>query len=94
MNWNNNTLVHTLPSLYVSPAGEHVPLPYVSLSQNSGTDSNIEITVLNYRNNQPTDPNLWNRMNHALSIFGNEEFRTINAANIACSLKRVAGYIA
>ena len=56
----------SLSLLYVSLAGEHMPLFYIPLPQCGMDGSNVsgpinpgvEVTVLNYSNNQPTNPNL------------------------------------
>ena len=66
MDWSVNTPTTSSSLSYIPPAGEHVPSLYVSLPQCSIDGSNVsgpfnsgvEVTVLNYSNNQPTDPNL------------------------------------
>ena len=98
MDWSKDISVQAAPSLCVPLVEEHMLLPYVSLPQGSEVDNstnnfNVEITVLNYRNNQLTDPSLWDGLHQALSIFENESSISINTANILCSLKRVATYI-
>ena len=66
MDWSADTPVLSLPLLYVPPVGEHVPSPYVPSSQSGINGSNvlrlinpnIEVTLLNYSNNQLTNPAL------------------------------------
>jgi len=55
--------------------------------------SGSESTILNYSNGQLSDPNLWDGVCQALSLFGSEEFLSEDVANIVCSLKRIRKYI-
>ena len=98
MDWSEDTTVQTNSLPHVPPAGEHIPSPHVLLSHGSGIDntmnnSNVEKTVLNYGNNQPTNLSLWNGTSQVLSIFGSEESLTVDATNAAISLERITKYI-
>jgi len=84
------------PAPRASPAGEHVALPQVPLSNRDPLErSRAEHSspfVLNYGNNQPSVPTSWDGAHHALSIFGTQETSTIDAANITQSILRMIDY--
>ena len=71
--------VQSSPVPYVSPAGEHVPLPRVPRAESS----NSSPSVLNYSNNQPTIASSWDGAPHALSIFGTKETSASDVANMS-----------
>ena len=100
MDWSADT--HTPTSLppCVSPAGEHVPLPHVSLLQGSEADnstinSNVKTIVLNCGNNQFTELSLslWDGSHQALLIFRSENSIITDTTNIESSLRRITTYI-
>ena len=103
IDWSKNTSVQASPSPCVSPTGEHISLPHISMPYSIGENnmsrsshqsaSGLGILVLNYSNNQLTNLSLQNRLFQVLLIFKNDKSRNIDIANIAYSLKRVATYI-
>ena len=68
-------------------------LPHVSLDSNSNNVSNSAPSVLNYGNNQLAIISSWNRVFHALSLFGTKESNAKDAKNIQISLSRIVNYI-
>ena len=68
MDWSEDAPIQVSPPLYAPLVGNYMPLPHVPLPHgtrgNNMTDSNnqntsgLRTSVLNYNNNQPTDPGL------------------------------------
>ena len=89
MDWSEDIPeVQSSPVPHVSPAGEHMPLSYVSRVESS----NSSPSVLNYGNNQPIIASSWDEAHHALSIFGTQETSATDAANITQSITRMIDY--
>ena len=85
------------PSLYVTPASEHVPLSHVP-SHNKGSNgkNRAESTaplVLSYGEGQPAISSIWDGEHHVLSIFGSENTLTKDSEIIFDSLKRIRGFV-
>jgi len=74
MNWSEDIPeAQSSPTPHASPAGEHVLLPQVPLSNRDSMErSRAESNnfVLNYGNNQPSITSSWDGAHHVLSIFG------------------------
>ena len=68
-------------------------LPHVSLDSNSNNVSNSAPSVLNYGNNQLAIISSWNRVFHALSLFGTKESNAKDAKNIQIFLSKIINYI-
>ena len=98
MDWSEDTPVPSSPLLCVSPAGKHMPSPHTPLPKNGNNmsgPSNLDTaaTLLNYSNNQLTDPITWDGSYSRASIFGSKSSRAVNAHNIALSLSRIAKFM-
>ena len=98
MDWSEDTPVLSSSLPCVSLAGKHVTLPHTPLPKNGNNmfgPSNLDTaaTLLNYSNNQLTDPITWNRSYSRVSIFGSKSFRVVNVHNITLSLSRIAKFI-
>ena len=98
IDWSENTPVPSSPLLCVSPAGKHVLSPHTPLPKdgnNMSGPSNLDTTaiLLNYGNNQLTDPITWDRSYSRASIFGSKSSRAVNAHNVALSLSRIAKFM-
>ena len=89
MDWSVDvpTASTSLPP-HVLPAGEHmlsphVPLPNTGSSGKNRVESdNFGPFLLDYGNNQLAITSSWNEVFHAVSIFGTENSRSEDAANI------------
>jgi len=98
MDWSEDTPVLSLPLPYVSLAGKHMPSPHTPLPKdgnNMSGPSNLDTTatLLNYSNNQLTDPITWDESYSRTSIFGSKSFRAVDVHNVALSLSRIAKFM-
>jgi len=86
------------PTPCASPAGEHVSLPQVPLSNRDSVErsrvesNNSGPSILNYSNNQPSIASSWDGAHHVLSIFETQKTTAIDAANITQSISRMIDY--
>jgi len=100
MDWSTDIPdASTLPILHVSPAREYMLLPHNPL-YNIGSSSKNRVefgdsasTLLDYGDNQLAITSSWDRVFHAVSIFGTEKTWSKDAANIHESIKRIGSYI-
>ena len=60
---------------------------------NMTTTHSLELTVIPYTVNQPTDPQLQYGNFYPISIFGMSEYLKDNTKNIMCSLFRIMAFI-
>ena len=74
----------------------HVPLPQGSMDGiNVSGPSNPDNTamLLNYSNDQLTDPLMWDSAHSKMLIFESESLRVKDMPNIALSLSRIARFV-
>ena len=100
MDWSMD--VPTAPTSsppYVPPAGEHMSLLHVLLSntgssgKNRVESDNSDPSLLDYSNNQPVITSSWDEAFHVVSIFGTENSGFEDIANILESIKQIDSYI-
>jgi len=99
MDWSEDIPeAQSSPTPCASPAGEHMSLPQVPLSNRDSMErsrvksNNSSPSVLNYGNNQPSIASSWDGAHHVLSIFGTQETTTIDTANITQSISKMIDY--
>ena len=98
MDWSKDTPVPSTPLPCVFPVGKHMPSLYVPLPKEDNNMSgpsnpNTPAMLLNYGNNQPTNPILQDGSYSKLLIFDSESTRAIDVHNITMSLSRVAKFM-
>ena len=85
------------PSLCVTPASKHVPLPHVP-SHNKGSNGKKRAestapSVLSYGEGQPAISRNWDGAHHVLSIFRSEDTLAKDSEMIYDSLKRLRSFV-
>ena len=85
------------PTLHVTPASEHIPLPHVPLHNKGPNGKNRAAStaplVLSYSEGQPAISSNWDGSHHALSIFGSENTLAKDSEMIYDSLTRMRSFI-
>ena len=85
------------PTLRVTPASKHVPLPHVPLHNKGPNGKNRAAStapsVLSYGEGQPAISGNWDGSHHALSIFGSEDTLVKDSKMIYDSLTRMRSFI-
>ena len=85
------------PSLCVTPASKHIPLPHVP-SHNKGSNGKKRAestapSVLSYGEGQPAISRNWDGAHHVLSIFRSEDTLAKDSEMIYDSLKRLRSFV-
>ena len=86
---------------HVPPGGEHVPLPHVSSPLGGTMNNNVSVQnrpdntamLLDYGNNQPVNPALWDGSHTTTSIFGTEATRKKDVHDICLSISRIQSFL-
>ena len=90
MNWSEDIPeVQSLPTSYVSPAGENMLSPHALLhnrdmrGKRRAEPIDFGSSLLNYGRKQPLILSSWDRVHHILSIFRIDKTSKIDAINMA-----------